>query len=310
LSSDYSGRDLTRTAARTEKRRRRNENRERLPIDRFWRRALAAAVAGVELVLLAWLVGAPLLPVRDIRVTGVQHLTRDQVVAAAGLGRPGSIVAVDGDTIRRKLERLAWVRTASVTPRLPDQVAIAITEWRPVALYRPSPTGPGYYLSDQAAVLAPGQPAPGMLLLVGGGGAAPKPGDHPLDAQLLQALRRIQGSFPTLYPGQQVAQFDLDCTGLLTATTDKGVKVIFGRVVTPEQFSALAPKLSALKAVAGQPDVQKGPVEYINLENANAPAVHFKGQAPPPSPSPSPGTRTPSPSPSPSPAIVASTPCR
>jgi cell division septal protein FtsQ len=189
---------------------------------------------------------------------------------------------------------------------LPDRVAIAVEEWRPVALYRTSPTGNSFYLSDQAVVLGRGEPEPGLPLIIGSGATDPEPGDHPLDAQLLQALGRIQNAFPSLFAGQQAAAFQIDCSGVLTLATDKGVRVIFGRVLTPEQFNSLAAKLASLKAVAAQPDVQKGPIDYINLENANEPAVHFKG---PTTPAATGAVRQPSSAPSPSPAIEAVTTC-
>jgi cell division protein FtsQ len=305
----YSGHDLTRTAAvRSAGRRRRSARppHERRTLEGFWRRSLAAALAGTEVALLAWLLGAPLLPVREVTVSGLHRLGRQQVVVAAGLDDHVSMFTMDSDTIRRRLMRLPWVRTAAVQPLLPDKVAIAVEEWRPVALYRTSTAGNAFYLSDQAVVIDRGEPEPGLPVIIGSGASDPQPGDHPLDAQLLQALRRIQDAFPSLFAGQQAAAFQIDCSGVLTLVTDKGVRVIFGRVLTPEQFNSLAAKLASLKAVAAQPDVQKGPVDYINLANANEPAVHFKGQAAPTVPA---GKARPSPTTSASPAIEAVTTC-
>jgi cell division protein FtsQ len=306
----YSGHDLTRTAAaRSSGRRRRGARppRERRALEGFWGRSFAAVLAGAEAALLAWLVVAPLLPVREVTVSGLNRLTREQVVVAAGLDVNASVFTIDGDSIRRRLMSLPWVRTAAVQPLLPDRVAIAVEEWRPVALYKTSATGDTFFLSDQGVVLDRGEPEPALPLIIGSGAPDPEPNDHPLDAQLLQALVHIRDAFPSLYSGQQAAAFQIDCSGILTLVTDKGVRIIFGRVLTPEQFNALAPKLASLKAVAGQPEVQKGPVDYINLENANEPAVHFKGQTAPATPG---GSARPSSTTSPSPAIQAVTSCR
>lgn len=296
-----SGTDLQQTAAPTARRRR--VQRDERPPRRIPRgRAAAGLVALLEVVLLAWLVLAPALPVRAVQVNGLEHLTRGQVVATAGLNRPLSMAAVDGDSIRRKLERLPWVRTASAQPLLPDRVVIDVQEWTPVALYEPASGGHGFLLNDQAAVLAPGEPDPG-LVVVQGPQPATRPGDHPIDAQLLTALVRIQAAFPTLYPGQKVASFQLDCMGGLTLTTDKGVKVVFGRVLTPDQFAALQAKVSALKSVASDGEVQHGQVDYINVENPNQVAVHFKGDKPPASPSPAPPAKGGA-SPAPAPVLI------
>jgi cell division protein FtsQ len=294
------GVDLQQTAAPTARRRR--SPRSDLPRPRpALGRVLSGLLALLEAVLLAWLVTGPALPVRSVEVSGLSHLSRPQVLAAAGLEGRVSMLAVDGDGIRRKLERLAWVRTASARPLLPDRVVIEVQEWVPVALYD------GYLLNDQAAAMSPGDPAPGLVVIQGPAAPA-RPGEHPLDAQLLNALVRIQAAFPTLYPGQKAAAFQLDCLGELTLTTASGVRVIFGRVITPDEFATLQPKVSALKSVAADSEVQHGQVDYINLENPDQVAVHFKGEK---APAASPAPRTPGslvPSPSPSPAAIAPVP--
>jgi len=267
--------------------------------DAFWRRLLAVVLVAVELLLIGWILQAPALSVRQVAVTGLSHLTRAQVLAAAGLSSRTSILAVDGDSIRRDLERLAWVRTASVQALLPDRVEIAIEEWAPVAVYRSGPTGMPFYLNDQGTALAPATPSP-ALPQVQGAGASPRVGSHSLDAQLLAALVRIQAGFPSVYGGQSVAGFQLDCFGSLSLTTNKGVAIYFGRVLTPEEFVALSAKLSALKSIAVSDPTTADPakVEYINLEDAQQPAVKFKSAKPVPSPSPVAGAPSPSPSPS------------
>jgi cell division septal protein FtsQ len=312
-SFSATGRDLSRTASR----RRRSaslgsrqpparlpgERRPRRVVDAFWRRALALLVAVLELVLAGWLLQAPALSVRQVSVTGLTHLTRAQVVAAAGLTARTSILAVDGDSIRRDLERLAWIRTASVQALLPDRVDIVVSEWAPVAVYRSGPAGKPFYLNDQGTALAPAAASP-SLTQIQGAGAEPRIGSRSLDAQLLAALVRIRAGFPSVYGGQSVAGFQVDCFGSLSLTTDKGVAIYFGRVLTPEQFASLSAKLSALKSIAASDPTTADPtkVEYVNLEDAQQPAVKFKGAKPSPSPSPAAGA----PSPSPSPAV---TPC-
>jgi cell division septal protein FtsQ len=275
----------------------------------FWWRALAFLLAAAEVFALGWILNGELTTVRQVTVTGLAHLSREQVIHSAGLDGQPSVLVLDGDSIRRDLERLPWVRTASVQPLLPDRVAIAIQEWAPVAVYRNGQAGRLVYLNDQGTTLALA-PAAGTLPLVQGGGAGdPKVGSRPLDATLLAALVRIQAAFPAVY-GQPVAAFQLDCVGSLSLTTTKGVTIYFGRVLTPEEFASLAAKLSALKSIAASdPDVgNPAKVEYINLEDVQQPAVKFKGVKPSPTPSPAAGA---APSPSPSglaPELV--TPCR
>jgi cell division septal protein FtsQ len=286
------------------------ERRPRRSIEAFWRRALALVVAVAEVVALGWILSGDLTTVREVSVTGLAHLTRQQVVQAARLESPGSVLLLDGDGIRRDLERLAWVRTASVQPLLPDRVAISIEEWSPAAVYRNGPAGKLVYLNDQGTTLAAAAAAGSLPLVQGGAGGDPKVGSRPLDAQLLAALTRIQAAFPTIY-GQPVSVFQLDCVGSLSLTTGKGVTIYFGRVLTPEEFASLAAKLSALKSVvASDPDVANpAKVEYINLQDVQQPAVKFKGAKPSPAPSPAAGA-APSPSPTGLAPAVQVAPCK
>ena len=282
--------------------------RPRRSIEGFWWRALALLLAGAEIVLLGWALRGDATTVRHLTVTGLSHLGREQVIQATGLSARTSVLTIDGDAIRRVLERLPWVRTASVQPLLPDTVGISIREWAPVAVYRNGTAGKPVYLNDQGTALA-GASVPGSLPLVqGAGNSDPKLGSRPLDAQLLAALVRIQTAFPSVY-GQPVSLFQLSCTGSLSLVTTRGVTIYFGRVLTPEEFASLSAKLSALKSIAASdPDVTNpAKVEYINLEDQQQPAVKFKGERPSPapaaSPRPSPGAATPSPA-------VTVAPCR
>src|SRR6202035_362778 len=112
----------------------------------------------------------------------------------------------------------------------------------------------------------------------------PRVGDHPLDAQLLTALVNIQRGLPALI-GQEAAGFVFDSCGDLTLVAKRGWKVYFGRVLTPEEFTTLRDKLSALKAIAG---TTKGAVDYnsvdlayVNVMNPSEPAVGLHSAAAP-----------------------------
>jgi hypothetical protein len=56
-------------------------------------------------------------------------------------------------------------------------------------------------------------------------------------------------------------------------------------MVTDEQIDSLDPKLAALKSLSGQVDLAHSRLDYITLENPNAPATHT---IPSPLPSPRP----------------------
>jgi len=208
------------------------------------------------------------------------------------------VLSVDGEADRQHLLSQVWVRTATVEPQLPGVIVIRISEWQPVAAYHAGTSRKLFLLSDQAVVLGP-TPSVGALVDVQGpAGSDPGIGTQALYPELLTALVNIQRGFPTLL-GQEVAGFVIDSCGDLTLLAKRGWKVYFGRVLTPEEFSTLNDKLTALKAIAGNQNVNYSSVdlEYVNVMNPSEPAVGYKSREPKP-PSPSPGV-TPAPSPTP-----------
>jgi len=270
------------------------------PPDVHWsRRAAAGAVAVLGSLLLGWLLLGPALAIRDIVVTGAQHMTADQVVAAAGIDRNESMLSVDPVSSEQRLLHQTWIRAAEVRPGLDGTLLVSISEWQPVAAYHAGQTGSMFLLSDQAVVLGPAASVKALTNIQGPAGADPKPGDRVLDPELLVALVNIQRGLPGLI-GQSVASFIVDSCGNLTMVSTRGWKVYFGRVLTPEEFASLRDKLAALKAIAGKVNYNSSTLLYVNVENPAEPAAGYKPK-PAPTPSPSPGAH-PSPSPSPSPS--------
>ena len=107
---------------------------------------------------------------------------------------------------------------------------------------------------------------------------------------------------PTLV-GQDVAGFIFDSCGDLTMIAKKGWKVYFGRVLTPEEFANLRDKLTALKAIAGNHNVDYSSPDllYVNVMNPSEPAVGYRSRQPV-APSASPGA-TPKPVPTSTPSV-------
>jgi cell division septal protein FtsQ len=280
----------------------RSERALREPDVHWTRRALAAVALIIECGVLGWLWFGPALAVQKVDVVGAQHLTAAQVKAAAGLARSGSVISVDGEADRQRLLQQTWVRSATVEPRLPGSVVVHISEWEPVAAYHSGKSAKLFLLSNQAIVLGAAPSAGALVDVQGPAGADPKIGERPLDPVLLTALVNIQRTLPALI-GQQVAGFIFDSCGDLTLLSKRGWKVYFGRVLTPEEYATLRDKVAALKAIAGNNNVDYSSVdlEYVNVMNPSEPAVAYKSQEPPPSPSPSPGA-SPQPTSTPVPA--------
>jgi cell division protein FtsQ len=264
----------------------RSERSLREPDVPWTRRAVAGLVAVLEVMLLAWLWFGPALPVRSIEIVGARHLTQGQVMQAAGLDGSASIISIDGESAQQRLLGQVWVRSATVQPQFPGTVVVQVSEWQPVAVYHSGASTKLFLLSSQAVVLGSTKTPAGLLVVQGPGGGDPHTGDRPLDPQLLTALVNMQRAMPTLI-GQDVASFIFDSCGDLTMVAKRGWRVYFGRVLTPEEFSALRDKLTALRAISGQVDYGSVDLDYVNVMNPSEPAVGYKSlQTPPPSPSP------------------------
>ena len=247
-------------------------------------RGLAAGVAVLETVLLGWLWFGPTLAVQSIDVQGAQHMTRAQVARAAGVAGGASVLSVDAESAHQRLLDQTWVRTATVVPQLPGNVVIRVTEWQPIAAYHAGKSAKVFFLSDQAVVLGPATTVGPLVEVQGPAGTDPRVGDRPLgEPPLLTAMVNIQRSLPGLI-GQDVAGFVFDSCGFLTLVAKRGWKVYFGRVLTPEEFSTLQAKVTALKAIAGSVNYASADLDYVNVMNPVEPAVGFKSKAPPPTP--------------------------
>ena len=74
--------------------------------------------------------------VREVEVTGLRHMAKLPVYGAALNGPTNSMLLVDLDDIRARLQTLPWVADASVARRLPDTLVIDIVERKPLAIWQ------------------------------------------------------------------------------------------------------------------------------------------------------------------------------
>src|SRR5712671_2658738 len=98
----------------------------------------AGTLVGVAVLALSWaglylLWQSTLFPLREIEITtALKHTTRVEIEEATrGLG--GNFFAVSPDEIRTALEKLPWVRRASVRRVWPDRLEVGFEEHTPLA---------------------------------------------------------------------------------------------------------------------------------------------------------------------------------
>ena len=96
--------------------------------------ALALVLSLVLLVGWAALAFSPWFRVEQAHVSGTRHLSRLDVLSAAGIGSDTSLLTLPVDKVEQRLTALGWVRQARVTRRLPSTVIIEISENQPQLL--------------------------------------------------------------------------------------------------------------------------------------------------------------------------------
>ncbi len=96
---------------------------------------VAAAIDRAEAELLAGMAAVGL-TVRQVTVEGRNSTPNADLVKAAGLQLGDPILLVDIEAARRRIERLGWVKTASVGRRLPSRIHIRIRERVPFARWQ------------------------------------------------------------------------------------------------------------------------------------------------------------------------------
>jgi cell division protein FtsQ len=107
----------------------------------------------------------------DVTVEGRDYVERGAILAALNVRQGDSLLGVDLQASRQRLEAIDWVASATVERRLPDTLYVTLRERRAVALWQ---NGTEYTLIDRngrtvrASRMPPGAES---LLLLGGAGA-------------------------------------------------------------------------------------------------------------------------------------------
>jgi cell division protein FtsQ len=133
---------------------------------RLW--VLGSLAMAASLAVGGWyLLHSPLLSARSLTVAGATHETVSQVEAMAGLANHPPLVDVNSGEAARRIERLPWVKTASVHVQWPDGVRITVTERVPQSVMSAT-DGKWAELSADGRVLSISATRPPGLVLVTG----------------------------------------------------------------------------------------------------------------------------------------------
>lgn len=266
------------TVGTIEKRRRRPTPAPAKPLatGRGWLWALLQVlIVGGEIFALLFLLAQPAFRPRHVDVVGTKHLTAGEVIGALNLPSDRNIFLLSQAGLASRLQALPWVRTASVSLSLPDRVSVRVTEWTPSAVLQVGETT--YYLNDLGEVLDPAAEAGGLTVINRPGFGPARDGQHAIGSELLPMLIQLRAGFAPAFK-ISLTSFQLDAREVLTAQTDRGWTIIFGQMVTSDDRASLEPKLAALRALSSRIDLTSTSIQYINLENARAPAVQMRAR--------------------------------
>ena len=75
-------------------------------------------------------------PIRNVDVTGVKELTKEEILTASGMTPSGSLLFLDVNDVRARVKALPLVAEASIRKLYPDRVTVTIVEREPFALWQ------------------------------------------------------------------------------------------------------------------------------------------------------------------------------
>lgn len=114
--------------------------------------------------------------VQQLTIEGQRNASRNDILAALGIGAGESMLSIDTAAAQARLERVAWVRRARVMRLLPSTLHVIIEEREPFAVWQRD--GVFRLVAADGVVLGPanGDAASTLPLIVGEGAAEAAPG--------------------------------------------------------------------------------------------------------------------------------------
>lgn len=97
--------------------------------------AVVMTVLVGTLMVVNWMEDAQRLPLSKLVLTGERHYTRNDDIRQSilALGAPGTFMTQDVNVIQQQIERLPWIKQASVRKQWPDELKIHLVEYVPLA---------------------------------------------------------------------------------------------------------------------------------------------------------------------------------
>jgi cell division protein FtsQ len=128
---------------------------------------------------------------KKVRIEGASQMAMGDIVRAAGLYKDEPLIGLDLSDLRRRVERVGWVKEARVERLLPDTLVIAVVERRQLAVWQHE--GKTSVIDEHGQPIPEADPArfAALPLVVGEGASAAAPKILPLLAQRPKLIGRM-----------------------------------------------------------------------------------------------------------------------
>jgi len=222
-------------------------------------RLLAVAVLAAALLVLVYAAArfTSLFALEELEVTGGRPAVREAVRQAAAPQLGDSLVALDQDELRRRLEAIPTVRSFSVDRAFPHTLRIAVVQERPLAVLRSG--ADAWLISDRGRVIGAvdtGTPEQRTIIWAGSEESF-APGREIQDDDVraaLEALRRLPERFPGRIRSARAGD------GTVTLVLDEGMEIRLG------DTGSMALKLAvAARVLAGMSAEEAAELAYLDV---------------------------------------------
>jgi len=209
--------------------------------DALWRKlrtigrvmlALVVLGAGVTAAIHArrYVTKSPRFGLRDLRIEGNRHRTKDQIAQTAGVTLGQNVVEIDLEATRARLEKDPWIERATLSRRLPASLTIDVIE-REAAAIVALPNGT-YLATPNGEIFKRLEgDDPNDLPIVTGIGPDDAAGDRESTAQLVRRALELGVEIERVgLFGGRVEELNVDHEGGLTVVVGKrAMRLVFGR---------------------------------------------------------------------------------
>ena len=226
---------------------------------------MTAAIAAVVMVTGAFILVHDLLTqceyfsARQLRIEGMQRLTREQVERQAGVHKGMNILSANLALVRKRLQAHPWIAEAEVRREVPSGLAISIQEHRALAMVD---FGQKYLMNKNGEIFKAWEPSdPKNLPVISGlsrsdlrvyGQSDPnrddsvKAGSAPFQA--VMRILQLGGKKGSILPNREVRQIHVDQqVGLTVRAFERGNIINLGFSNYAGKYRMLSRLLSYLK---------------------------------------------------------------